>query len=283
MSNIFYNDILPGTLAGIAQVAAGHPFDTVKVNLQINNDRYNGMTHCFREIVKQNGIRGLYRGALSPIYGAMAHNGGVFFSYGLSKRIVSSERPLSIFQTFLAGGLAATTISMVECPVDLLKCKMQVQNNGSNTRYSSISNTFKIITQTYGIRGLYQGYSATLIRNVPCFGMYFAGFEASSRYLNKYLHSSFSESLLVSFISGGVAGFSFWGLFYPLEIIKTRIQVDNVDKTNRMYKSYLDCFRKTIQKEGIRALWNGYLPTIIRAVPVNASIFLAFNYIKSLN
>ena len=278
-STIFYNDILPGTIAGIAQVAAGHPFDTVKVNLQINNSRYNGMTHCFREIVKQNGIRGLYRGALSPIYGAMAHNGGVFLSYGLSKQIVSSERPLTLFQTFLAGGLAATTISMIEGPVDLLKCKMQVQNNGSNTGYSSLNQTLKTIIQTQGIRGLYQGYSATLIRNVPCFGMYFAGFEASSRYLTNY----FPGSLLVSFISGGVAGFSFWGLFYPLEIIKTRIQVDNVDKTNRMYKSYLDCFRKTIQKEGFRTLWNGYLPTLIRAVPVNASIFLAFNYIKSLN
>ena len=54
MSNIFYNDILPGTLAGIAQVAAGHPFDTVKVNLQINNTlRYSSLDNLNSLYIKK--------------------------------------------------------------------------------------------------------------------------------------------------------------------------------------------------------------------------------------
>ena len=59
MSNIFYTDILPGTISGIAQVMAGHPFDTVKVNLQtqVKNSQYTGMMDCFKKIVTHNGVR----------------------------------------------------------------------------------------------------------------------------------------------------------------------------------------------------------------------------------
>ncbi len=35
----------------------------------------------------------------------------------------------------------------------------------------------------HGIRGCYQGFGAALLRNVPCFGGYFFGFEAASRAL----------------------------------------------------------------------------------------------------
>lgn len=38
----------------------------------------------------------------------------------------------------------------------------------------------------------------------------------------------------------------------------------------------LDCAKKTYRLEGLRGLYRGFLPCIIRSMPVNAAIFLAF-------
>ncbi len=78
-------DILSGTAAGFAQVAAGHPLDTIKVRLQTQsatNPMFNGVTDCLQITLKNEGVAGLYKGASSPLLGAMAHNAGIFYSYG---------------------------------------------------------------------------------------------------------------------------------------------------------------------------------------------------------
>lgn len=40
------------------------------------------MIDCFRKTFIKEGFGGLYKGASSPLAGAMFHNAGVFFSYG---------------------------------------------------------------------------------------------------------------------------------------------------------------------------------------------------------
>ena len=94
--------------------------------------KYTGMIQCFRKVMAEEGFTGLYRGALSPIAGAMAHNANVFFSYSLAKKVVGSihhrdHTDLTIAQLFAAGSMAGAVISVVETPVDLFKIKLQRQ------------------------------------------------------------------------------------------------------------------------------------------------------------
>eukprot|EP00611_Tribonema_gayanum_P019248 TRINITY_DN3290_c0_g1_i1.p1 TRINITY_DN3290_c0_g1~~TRINITY_DN3290_c0_g1_i1.p1 ORF type:complete len:158 (+),score=27.36 TRINITY_DN3290_c0_g1_i1:57-530(+) len=123
-------DILSGTVAGIAQVVAGHPLDTIKVRLQTQsstNPEFSGMGDCIRKTIQREGLMGLYAGAASPLVGAMAHNAGVFFSYGMAKDIVGGGKELSIPQYYMAGSLAAIPITLVESPVDFFKIQLQAQ------------------------------------------------------------------------------------------------------------------------------------------------------------
>jgi len=88
------------------------------------------MMHCFKEVVRTEGLLGLYKGALSPLVGAMAHNGNVFFSFSMAKKAVGAVTgtdELTVAQTTAAGSLAAITICAVEVPVDLFKIKLQGQ------------------------------------------------------------------------------------------------------------------------------------------------------------
>ena len=62
-------DLVAGTFAGFGICAVGHPFDTLKVLLQTQPEKYRGMGDAFRQTVKAYGFGGLYRGVASPLVG----------------------------------------------------------------------------------------------------------------------------------------------------------------------------------------------------------------------
>jgi len=134
------------------------------------------------------------------------------------------------------------------------------------------------IVRNFGVRALWQGVFPTTLRNVPCFASYFAGFEWSVRTMSP--DNILTPPLYICFLAGGIAGFSFWGIWYPLEVIKTRMQTDNTDRSKRKYKNTLDCISKTYNEEGIKSFWKGYAPSLLRAFIVNSCIFAAFSYVK---
>jgi len=75
---------ISGGFGGIACVLVGMPFDTIKVRLQTST-QYKGALDCFKQTVAKEGIRGLYKGMLSPLIGitpvfAISFWVGLFFS-----------------------------------------------------------------------------------------------------------------------------------------------------------------------------------------------------------
>lgn len=77
-------DIAFGSIAGVAGKFVEYPFDTVKVRLQSQPDhlplRYTGPLDCFRQSLRQDGVRGLYRGISAPLLGAAIETSSLFFS-----------------------------------------------------------------------------------------------------------------------------------------------------------------------------------------------------------
>ncbi len=67
---------------------------------------------------------------------------------------------------------------------------------------------------------------------------------------------------------------------YPLELVKTRLQMQDLDRPK--YRGIVDCFTSTIRQEGPMALFKGWTPCVLRAVPVNGAIFLAVSGVKQL-
>ena len=47
-----------------------------------------------------------------------------------------------------------------------------------------------------------------------------------------------------------------------------------------LYKSSLDCLKKTIQDEGILAIYKGFLPIWIRMAPWSLTFWLSFEQIR---
>jgi solute carrier family 25 carnitine/acylcarnitine transporter 20/29 len=68
--------------------------------------------------------------------------------------------------------------------------------------------------------------------------------------------------------AGSLAGFSYWFVSYPLDLIKTRVQHDSLD--DEQYKGLKGISRawKEIKMEGWRKHMPGFIVCMMRAVPV---------------
>ncbi|KAF4616303.1 hypothetical protein D9613_008445 [Agrocybe pediades] len=135
-------DIAFGSFAGMVAELFEYPFDLAKVRLQAqllvptsssNVTTFNGPMDCLMQTWREEGVRGLYRGLPAPIVGSMAETATLFVTYTAFQDAIRALSPstssdqLTIPQLALAAGGAGFVASFVLTPIELVKCKMQVQ------------------------------------------------------------------------------------------------------------------------------------------------------------
>ncbi|KAI0070532.1 mitochondrial carrier [Panus rudis PR-1116 ss-1] len=216
-------DITFGSIAGMVAKVFEHPFDLTKVRLQSQvldeTARFSGPIDCLKQTWKKEGLRGLYRGLPAPIVGAMTENAVLFLSYNELQAVVrqaTGTQELSLGQLGIAAMGAGAITSFFLTPIELVKCKMQVQmlmtpalstsvestahslSGGTATASLSSSATssrpsfnklpgpISVLTEvvrTNGIRGLWLGHTGTLIRETGGGAAWFLSKEAVARFL----------------------------------------------------------------------------------------------------
>lgn len=275
---------LAGTVAGIAGCLVGHPFDTLKVRLQtqpVHNPVYRGLADCFMKTMKWEGIGGLYKGVGSPIVGQMFFRAVLFTSYYQFSALIAGPerlnagRRLTHKEYFIAGGLTGFVAAFAESPIDLFKTKMQIQiirsKSGGIVQYRNVFHAGWIISKTYGILGIYQGVTATCLRNTPACAIYFGFYELLKDSLTPSGGSVNNLPAWAVFVSAGTAGFLYWFLTYPTDVIKSSMQSDDSNKTQRKFTGIVDCARKLYVTEGgWKRFFRGFTPCLMRAIPANA-------------
>lgn len=93
-----------GVLYGTTSVCVGHPFDTIKTKMQAQQGFENrSMLRSFAKTVQEQGIRGLYRGCLPPLFGS-----GIFRStqFAVFESVYTyMDVPFGKYELPLTGGL----------------------------------------------------------------------------------------------------------------------------------------------------------------------------------
>jgi len=89
-------------------------------------------------------------------------------------------------------------------------------------------------------------------------------------------------SLWRQFVCGGSAGVTYWSLTYPTDVIKSSLQSDELQRSQRKYHGILDCARKLYRDEGWRRFYRGFIPCMLRAVPANATMLIVLENTRQL-
>ncbi|KAM4853886.1 solute carrier family 25 member 47 [Thomomys bottae] len=303
-------DFVAGAIGGICGVAVGYPLDTVKVKIQ-TEPKYTGIWHCVRDTYRQERVRGFYRGLSLPVctvslvssvsFGTYHHclTHICHFRYGST-----DVKPAKVDVT-LSGCASGLVRVFLTSPTEVAKIRLQTQAQPqiqqrrpsaswpsaalpvcpapsaclvSGPKYRGPLHCLAMVAREEGLRGLYKGSSALLLREGHSFATYFLSYAILCEWLTPAGHSQ--PDVLGVLVAGGCAGVLAWAVATPMDVIKSRLQADG--QGQQRYRGLMHCVVASVREEGPRVLFKGLALNCCRAFPVNMVVFVAYEAVLRL-
>ncbi|XP_034149256.1 solute carrier family 25 member 45 isoform X2 [Esox lucius] len=263
-------EFIAGCISGAVGLAFGHPMDTVKVRLQ-TQAKFKGIFDCVARTYTREGIPGFFKGMAFPVLITGISNAAVFGSYSNALDYLTQSQRSDRSQGHPA---CASAVFAAGCFSGLVQVRLQSQMGRpgiGGDQYRGPAHCVTLILREDGPRGLFRGGWALALRDVPCYGLYFLPYEISCRILTEEGQQPGTFAVMMA---GGVAGVVTWACATPMDVVKARLQMSGAG--GRVYQGVLHCMSMSLKEEGIRVFFNGLLLNSLRAFPVNAITFLAF-------
>ncbi|XP_062151707.1 mitochondrial phosphate carrier protein 3, mitochondrial [Alnus glutinosa] len=206
------------TAGGILSCGLTHmtvtPLDLVKCNMQIDPAKYKSISSGFGVLLKEQGVRGFFRGWVPTLLGYSAQGACKFGFYEFFKKYysdIAGPEYASKYKTliYLAGSASAEVIADIAlCPFEAVKVRVQTQPGFAR----GLSDGLPKFVKSEGALGLYKGIVPLWGRQIPYTMMKFASFETIVELIYKHAiprpkdQCSKNLQLGVSFAGGYVAG-----------------------------------------------------------------------------
>ncbi|KAJ9529832.1 hypothetical protein QJQ45_022243 [Haematococcus lacustris] len=251
-------NLAAGAVSGCAVEAALYPLDTIKTRLQAMIGG-GGL----KALLDAGGGRALYAGT-RWVWGnlvGVAPASAIFISvYEPVKAAVEAavHKDQMFLGAVLAGMAAGTASSLVRVPTEVIKQRLQTKE------FAGAATAVRSIVAREGLRGLYAGYGAFLLRDLPFDAIEFVAYEQVSvngqlkQGLSTYLKRELKpqETSMIGAVAGGFTGL----VTTPLDVLKTRLMTQGA---NGRYKSLVDAVVQIARDEGTAAFLKGWQPRLI--------------------
>lgn len=288
MSTSDLREMLAGSLGGASACVIEYPLDTIKVRLQDGGKKYTSVMSCIQNIARNEGIiNGFFRGLPAPVLGAALENAVLFLVYRFSiesfESLVCGRCSAQDTEPYVAvataGAIGGLAVSQVLTPAELIKCKMQVQNTlpPDDRIYRNSIDCVKATYARRGIRGLFRGHVAMMIREAVGCALYFVLFQCVTRSFLREGQTFHDVSPAVHLLAGGCAGVGFWTSTYPVDAVKTKQQTLKADYLKLNFRQ---CCTRLYRTEGMRGFFRGYTVTALRAFPGNAVLIAVYEQVN---
>ncbi|XP_072974315.1 mitochondrial adenine nucleotide transporter ADNT1-like [Typha angustifolia] len=190
---------------------------------------------------------------------------------------------LTVCKSLAAGGIAGGVSRTAVAPLERLKILLQVQNP-HNIKYNGTIQGLKYIWRTEGFRGLFKGNGTNCARIVPNSAVKFFSYEqACSGILWLYRRQSGNEDAQLSPVlrlgAGACAGIIAMSATYPMDMVRGRITVQT-EKSPYQYRGMFHALGTVYREEGFRALYKGWLPSVIGVIPYVGLNFAVYESLK---
>lgn len=262
-TNAFVISLISGGAAGTATDLAFFPIDTLKTRLQAKG----GFFH-------NGGFRGLYKGLGSAVVASAPSASLFFMTYDTSKRYLKSTLPdlfpsLSLptsthLSHMLAASMGEIAACMVRVPAEVIKQRTQ------SLQFKSSLESFKYILSNKsgeGVwKGLYRGWSTTIMREIPFTIIQFPLYEHMKHTWALYENVE-KVSPLKGALCGSIAGGFAAAMTTPLDVLKTRLML------SKERISVIRLAQNLVKEEGYAVFFSGIGPRTMW-ISAGGAIFL---------
>ncbi|GAB5575312.1 calcium-binding mitochondrial carrier protein SCaMC-1 [Prionailurus iriomotensis] len=243
-SGQWWRQLLAGGIAGAVSRTSTAPLDRLKVMMQVHGSKSGKMNiyDGFRQMVKEGGIRSLWRGNGTNVLKIAPETAVKFWSYE-----------------------------------QVIKTRLAVGKTG---QYDGIFDCAKKILKHEGVGAFYKGYIPNLLGIVPYAGIDLAVYELLKSYwLDNYAKDSVNPGVIVLLGCGIVSSTCGQLASYPLALVKTRMQAQAMlEGTKQM--NMVGLFRRIISKEGIPGLYRGITPNFMKVLPAVGISYVVYENMK---
>ncbi|OIW18472.1 hypothetical protein TanjilG_13224 [Lupinus angustifolius] len=304
-------DSSAGAISGGISRTVTSPLDVIKIRFQVQLEptstwallrrdlvtpsKYTGMFQASRDILREEGVRGFWRGNVPALLMVMPYTAIQFTVLHKIKTLASGSSNtedhvgLSPYLSYVSGALAGCAATLGSYPFDLIRTILASQ--GEPKVYPNMRSALIDIIQTRGFQGLYAGLSPTLVEIVPYAGLQFGTYDTFKRWAMAWNHFRYSNttaddslSSFQLFICGLAAGTCAKLVCHPLDVVKKRFQIEGLQRhprygarvEHRAYRNMFDAMQRILQFEGWAGLYKGILPSTVKAAPAGAVTFVAY-------
>ncbi|XP_021513982.1 mitochondrial adenyl nucleotide antiporter SLC25A24 isoform X2 [Meriones unguiculatus] len=243
-SGQWWRQLLAGGVAGAVSRTSTAPLDRLKVMMQVHGSKSMNIFGGFQQMVKEGGIRSLWRGNGTNVIKIAPETAVKFWAYE-----------------------------------QVLKTRLAVAKTGE---YSGIYGCAKKILKQEGFGAFYKGYVPNLLGIIPYAGIDLAVYELLKSYwLENFAKDSANPGVMVLLGCGALSSTCGQLASYPLSLVRTRMQaqamVEGAPQLNMV-----GLFQRIISKEGIPGLYRGIAPNFMKVLPAVGISYAVYENMKQM-
>ncbi|KAJ2018802.1 Carrier protein, mitochondrial [Coemansia sp. S680] len=266
--------------------------------------RIRGTLAGMRHIARTEGLQTLWRG-LGPTLVASGPSTVIYFVgydylrqwMGKQMRKHDALATYEKYASLFAGCIARTAAASAISPIELVRTRMQ---SSATHDFATVMRGISTEINNGGLRTLWRGLVPTLWRDVPFSAVYWFGYEQWKERvyepmfatMDVPLGASYGElksdvlaRLATAFCSGASSGIVAATLTNPFDVAKTRRQIERhaSPKSNTVQHTTLtQVVRHIVATEGVRGLYAGLAPRLMKVAPSCAIMISSYELGKSL-
>jgi len=273
----FWHNLLAGGIAGVSEILIMYPLDVVKTRAQLHVGAGQSMFTALMQMIKTEGL-GMYRGIVPPILVEAPKRAVKFAANSAYQPLFTPAKgPIPRWGSVAAGVMAGITEAFIVVPFELVKIRLQAKENAG--KYKNTLDCVVKILRSEGPLAFFNGMESTLWRHALWNGGYFGVIPTVKAIIPPAKTEGGKQ--VQNFIAGALAGTFGTILNTPADVVKSRIQNQPKDQP-RKYNWTIPSFGVIMREEGVRALYKGFLPKVLRLGPGGGILLVVFEFVSKL-
>ncbi len=281
---------IAGAAAGVVSRTCTAPLDRLKMLMQVGPSEITavharpskGVVAGLRLIYERGGFISFFQGNTANVIKVMPESGVKFWVYDAARAAICAQPSApQVHERLLAGAAAGAASCVAIYPLEVAKTRLGIAAPGT---YSGILHCMRHTVAREGAGALYKGLGASLVGIIPFSAVDLALYNTFKESAHRYLHGPASRDAPTStltMLGCGAASSSLAQLVtYPLALAKTRMQAAGMPGYDKRWTSLSDCLRQTVRHEGLRGLYRGIVPNLLKAVPSISISYVVFENCK---
>ncbi|KAN0015546.1 hypothetical protein ACTFIU_008281 [Dictyostelium citrinum] len=221
----------------------------------------------------------------------------------------------NVKKLMLASILGGIMSSLMVTPLDVVKTRLQTQNTGSHINqkhvFKGTIDAFKKIYKNEGPLTFWRGVTPSLLMTIPNATIYFTSYEYLKEYLYQFNDTEAYNTYTVPLVAGSLARIFSTSVTSPLELLRTNSQgivlqnaykntataagiassssssaatkatIGTIPLSSEQKFNSLKLYRDIVNNVGIKGLWRGLGPSLIRDVPFSAIYWAGYEVLKN--